>query len=145
MNTKLAVLFLASALAGAIAGEALSVSGSVRDPQGRVVPGAVVSLYSRASNAAVRTTTDARGAYRFEGVAAGDYLLRAEAPGFAARLAGNIHIAASLTEDIELELAGVRAGGGDGFRDAAGSGGSLKDGQCDRRGRYPTARCIRAL
>ena len=108
MNTKLAVLFLASALAGAIAGEALSVSGSVGDPQGRVVPGAVVSLYSRASNAAVRTTTDARGAYRFEGVAAGDYLLRAEAPGFAARLAGNIHIAASLTEDIELELAGVR-------------------------------------
>src|SRR5438105_4955988 len=102
MKTKLFVLFLASAMAEAIAGEALPVSGSVKDPQGRFVPGAVVSLYSRAGNAAVVTTADARGAYRFESVAAGDYLLRADAPGFAGYLADNLHISAPLTHDIAL-------------------------------------------
>ncbi len=108
MKTKQFVLFLVSALAVAIAGEAPSVSGSVRDPQGRVVPGAVVSLYSRAGNAAVTTTADARGAYRFESVAAGDYLLRADAPGFAGYLADDVHVAAPVTRDIALELARVR-------------------------------------
>src|ERR1035438_6765371 len=107
MKTKL-FLLLFFAMAVAIAGEALPVSGSVRDPQGRAVPGATVALYSRTSNAVLKTTTDSGGAYRFEGVAAGDYLLRAEAPGFAARLLENFHVAAPMTEDIALQLAGVR-------------------------------------
>ena len=51
MTTKLLVLFYASAMAVAIAGEAPSVSGSVKDPQGRPVAGAALSLSSRASSA----------------------------------------------------------------------------------------------
>jgi iron complex outermembrane receptor protein len=95
-------------MAVAIAGEAPSVSGSVKDPQGRPVVGAAVSLFSHTSSAAVETTSDARGAYRFEGVEPGDYLLRAEAPGFAVFLEERVRVNASLTRDIALQLAGVR-------------------------------------
>jgi len=108
MTTKLFVLFYASALAVAIAGEAPSVSGSVKDPQGRPVAGAAVSLFSRTSSLAVNTRSDPQGGYRFEGVAPGDYLLRAEAPGFAAFLEERLRVDADLTRDIALELAGVR-------------------------------------
>jgi len=108
MTTKLFVLFYASALAVAIAGEAPSVSGSVKDPQGRPVAGAAVSLFSRSSSTAAATTSNSQGAYRFEEVASGDYLLRAEAPGFAAFLDDRLHVDAPLTRDISLTLAGVR-------------------------------------
>ncbi len=108
MTTKLFVLFFASALAAALAGEAPSVSGTVKDPQSRPVPGAVVTLYSRSSSAASAATTDSQGAYRFPGLAPGDYILRAEAPGFAAYIAENLHVRDSAALDISLQLAGVR-------------------------------------
>jgi len=108
MTTKLFVLFYASALAVAIAGEAPSVSGSVKDPQGRPVVSAAVSLFSRTSSATLATTSDTQGAYRFEGVAAGEYLLRAEAPGFAVFLADHLRVEAAFVRDIALTVAGVR-------------------------------------
>jgi vitamin B12 transporter len=115
MKTKLSLFVLLFAWASftltmtrAMAGEALPVSGSVNDPQGRAVPGAAVTLFSRTSNAAAKTTTDAAGTYRFDAVAAGDYLLRAEAPGFAPYLRENLHVTAAVTADVALELAGVR-------------------------------------
>ena len=108
MTTRLFLVLYASALTVAIAGEAPSVSGSVKDPQGRPVVSAAVSLYSRSSSTAAMTSSNSQGAYRFEGVAPGDYLLRAEAPGFAVFLDGRLHVDAALTRDISLELAGVR-------------------------------------
>ena len=108
MTTKLFVLFYASALAVAIAGEAPSVSGSVKDPQGRPVAGAAVGLFSRSSSAVAATTSNSQGAYRFEEVTPGDYLLRAEAPGFAVFLEDRVRVDSALTRDIALELAGVR-------------------------------------
>ena len=108
MTTKLLVFFYVSAMAVAIAGEAPSVRGSVKDPQGRPVATASVSLFSRGSNSAIATTSDPQGAYRFEQVAPGDYLLRAEAPGFAVFLEERLHVDAPLTRDISLALAGVR-------------------------------------
>ena len=95
-------------MAVAIAGEAPSVSGSVKDPQGRPVAGAAVSLFSRSSTMVAATTSNPQGAYRFEEVAPGDYLLRAEAPGFAVFLEERLHVDASLTRDITLTLAGAR-------------------------------------
>ncbi|MEO8051667.1 MAG: TonB-dependent receptor [Acidobacteriota bacterium] len=108
MTTRLFLLLCASALAVAIAGEAPSVSGSVKDPQGRPVAGATVSLFSRSSSAVAATSSNNQGAYRFEGVAPGDYLLRADAPGFAVFLEDRLNVNAPLTRDISLELAGVR-------------------------------------
>jgi vitamin B12 transporter len=95
-------------MAVAIAGEAPSVSGSVKDPQGRPVVGAAVRLSSRVSSASIATTSDTQGTYRFEGVAAGEYLLRAEAAGFAVFLGNRLFVNGPVTRDIALEVAGVR-------------------------------------
>ena len=70
--------------------------------------GAAVSLSSRVSSASIATTSDAQGTYRFEGVAAGDYLLRAEVAGFAVFLEDRLRVEAAVTRDIRLEVAGVR-------------------------------------
>src|SRR4051794_9662803 len=102
MTTRLLVLFYAAALTVAIAGEAPSVSGSVKDPQGRPVAGAAVSLFLRTSSVAVKTGSDAQGRYRFENLAVGDYLLRAEAPGFSAFLDDRLHVDTAVTRDVAL-------------------------------------------
>lgn len=56
--------------------------GRVSDAQGAAVPGAAVTLYARASNARATTVSDANGDYRFERVAAGDYVIEVSANGF---------------------------------------------------------------
>ena len=86
------------------------LSGTVKDPQGRAVAGAAVTLVSRTGSAGSATTTDTAGAYRFRTLPEGDYLVRVEAPGFAPFLAEDIHLLADgkETRDIVLQLAGVR-------------------------------------
>jgi iron complex outermembrane receptor protein len=94
---------LASAQSGA------SIKGTVKDPQGQPVVGAALSLVSRTGAAASATTSDSSGAYRFAGLPAGDYLLRATAPGFALFLAGDLHLSAGAVEtrEVALQIAGV--------------------------------------
>ena len=94
----------------AVAGTGASVTGTVSDPQGRAVPGAALSLYSETGGAARTTTTDSNGVYRFDALADGNYLLRAEAPGFASFVVESIRLSAGAAdrEDIALQLAGVR-------------------------------------
>src|SRR5918911_3071958 len=62
-----------------------TVAGRVTDPRGAGLPGASVTLYARdhTSEARLSTTADASGSYRFERVAPGEYVLEAEAEGFA--------------------------------------------------------------
>ena len=100
MTTKLFVLSLAAALAVALAGEAPSVSGTVKDPQGRPVPGAAITLYSRSSAAASTATTDSQGRYSFPSLTAGDYVVRAEVPGFAVYLAESFRLDTPVRQNI---------------------------------------------
>jgi len=60
-----------------------SLRGRVTDERGGLIPGAEVRL-SGADGTERTTTTDAEGAYYFAGLAAGAYVLRAKAGGFAA-------------------------------------------------------------
>src|SRR5580698_2989872 len=86
-----------------------SITGAIKDPQGRPVPGATLTLYSRTGAAGNATTSDSTGTYRMEGLPPGDYLLRAEAPGFAVFLAEDIRLNAdaTATREIVLQIAGV--------------------------------------
>jgi vitamin B12 transporter len=88
-----------------------SLSGVIKDPQGRPVPGATVRLFSRTgSGGSSSTTSDSSGVYRFQGLPAGDYILRADAPGFATFLAEDVPLtpAAPRLLDAVLQVAGVR-------------------------------------
>src|SRR5215211_7664978 len=69
----------ATVLAQATAANSATIAGHVIDPQGASLPGARVTLYARESTLRLTTTTDATGAYRFERLAPGEYLIEAEA------------------------------------------------------------------
>jgi len=105
---KIILAFLIVSVASAESGA--SLTGSVKDPQGRPVPSAALTLASRSGSIASATTSDSTGEYRFAGLPPGEYLIRAEAPGFAPFVAEGIHLAAGAPEklDILLQLAGVR-------------------------------------
>jgi iron complex outermembrane receptor protein len=87
-----------------------TLAGTVKDPQGRAVPGAALTLVSRTGSATSATTSDPGGAYRFRALPGGDYLVRVEAPGFAPLLVEDIHLSEGAAEsrDVVLQLAGVR-------------------------------------
>ena len=58
------------------------VTGTVFDPQGAVIPFAVVSLINRETGEFRTMNADAEGSYQFADLPAGSYTLRAEASGF---------------------------------------------------------------
>jgi len=86
-----------------------SLSGGVRDPQGRAVAGASLALYSRSASTSINTISDSSGSYHFDGLAPGGYILRAEAPGFATFFDENLQLTADSPKsmDIALQLAGI--------------------------------------
>lgn len=105
------VAIVLSCLAGAARAEpSVSLAGFVRDPQGRSVPGASVTLVSHSGTAGAGVTSDSAGAYRFQGLPEGDYLIRVEAAGFATFLAEDIYLRAGASEwrDVVLQIAGLR-------------------------------------
>jgi iron complex outermembrane receptor protein len=102
MKPILTLVLLIFPLAGA------SLTGIVKDPQGRGVPGASVTLVSESGAAGNSTTTDSNGDYRFEALPEGAYVLQVEAPGFAAAIIPGVRLAASEKRDVPLDLAGVR-------------------------------------
>ena len=107
-----ALLTAAHVPAWAQGGGGASVAGRVTDAQGAGLPGASVTLYARErTQLRFSTTTDAAGAYRFERLAAGAYLVEAEAEGFAHSAAREVTVAreGTTTLDVHLEVAGVRA------------------------------------
>ncbi|HST51932.1 MAG TPA: TonB-dependent receptor [Pyrinomonadaceae bacterium] len=87
-----------------------SLSGRVTDPRGAAIQGASVTLYARGrTQLRLSTTTDAQGAYRFERLAPGEYLLEAGAEGFARSAAREVAVerGAKSALDVQLEVAAV--------------------------------------
>src|SRR5499427_9297605 len=62
---------------------ATTLSGSVADPQGSVIPGATVRLLRQADSLRTETQTDSQGQFLFANLDPGEYRLSAESPGFA--------------------------------------------------------------
>ncbi|MCA1564151.1 MAG: TonB-dependent receptor [Acidobacteria bacterium] len=89
-----------------------AIAGRVTDAQGASVAGAIMTLYARAPQLRRLTAvSDAGGAYRFERLAAGEYLIEADARGFAPAVAQKVRVerGQTTTLDLALEVAGVRA------------------------------------
>ena len=101
----------ALALAQATASSNSGITGHVKDPQGASLPGATVTLYARERTFRLTTITDSTGIYHFAKLAPGEYLVEAEAEGFASASARRVVVerGQEVTLDIPLELAGVRS------------------------------------
>ena len=107
----LLVLFISFSTGAAGQNSALGpvITVRVTDPQGAIVLKAAVTLYTRDNRVRLRGFTDEKGTYQFDKLAPGEYLIEAEAPGFARAPAQVLRIErnAPATLNISLPLAGI--------------------------------------
>ncbi len=87
-----------------------SLSGTVTDPSGALVPGATVTLVSDATRAERSAVTSSAGIFDFQALQPGDYTITVEASGFktaiARKIVVNVATAASVIIPLEVGLAG---------------------------------------
>ena len=82
-----------------------TVTGTVTDPSGAVIPNANVTLTQKETNAKRDTTTNSAGIYRFEAVDLGTYTLAVTAQGFGEAEVANIVVANQVANfDVQLKL-----------------------------------------
>ena len=100
------LLFLAAAAWGAVAG---SISGTVKDPSGSVVPNATVTLREVNTGISHQAHANAKGYYTFPVLPVGHYELNVQASGFQSYRRTDIELDtdAALTLDASLEIGGV--------------------------------------
>lgn len=82
------------------------ISGTIRDEQGAVLPGATVTLINQESGVSRTTVSEADGAYRFLALPPGKYSLRATLSGFAIEEVHDIGITIGLElrRDFTLKI-----------------------------------------
>jgi Carboxypeptidase regulatory-like domain/TonB dependent receptor len=93
----------------ALASTSGSISGTVKDPAGKVVPGAAISVREIATGAVHQTQTDSKGYYALPVLPVGHYELDIRATGFGLYERKDIVLDtnAALTEDATLALGGI--------------------------------------
>jgi hypothetical protein len=115
MGTTRAAVCLTAALAlalpraaGAQTMGSATVTGTVRDQSGGVVPGATVRIRNHETNQTEETVTNEQGRYRLLNVPVGDYHVSVELAGFATRNVNlTLGVGASVDVPIVLEPAAV--------------------------------------
>ena len=103
------VLFLVLSLVAASAlaqGTSSTISGTVRDSSGAVVPGATIDVANAETGRVRSITTDATGRYRVTGLEAGHYSVKASLEGFKTTTVDrvNVPIASERVVDVTTEL-----------------------------------------
>ena len=99
-----ALLFLCSAVPALGQSTFGSILGTVKDPSGDVVPGAVVMLTNRGTSAVRTLATDQGGSYSFVNVDAGTYELTVEVSGFQKILYTTLDLQARETKRVDASL-----------------------------------------
>jgi hypothetical protein len=86
-----------------------TLTGTILDPSGAIVPGATVVAVNNATGVESRTTSTSGGAYTLPYLPAGTYTIRVSAPGFRTSTAENVilRVAQDLTVNISLEVGTV--------------------------------------
>ena len=86
-----------------------TLTGTVTDPNGAVVPGATINATNIATNISSVTTTNQEGTYTFTALPPGEYTVAVEVSGFKRSLQTGIilQIAETSRLDIPLEVGGV--------------------------------------
>lgn len=88
-----------------------TVSGTVKDPNGAVVPGATIALVNEATTVERTVTTNDQGFYRFDAVDLGTYTVRVAAPNFTTLVRSGVTVVANqiVTVDADLQVGGQGA------------------------------------
>ena len=116
MRTKLLVLLAAAvllipSLSTAQIGQTGTLTGTVADQSGAVLPGVTVTATGESVIGGARTTvTDENGIYRFPALPPGTYTVSAELSGFKPFSQENVRLqlGQTLTVDPKLEVGGFR-------------------------------------
>ena len=69
-----------------------SFAGTITDESGALIAGATISLWNQRTEAALYTSTDSEGQFKFDSLEAGAYKLRIEAQGFVANEEGSVYL-----------------------------------------------------
>ena len=112
-------VFRAVVLSGALCGLSLSpafspaavaqvaggatITGSVLDGKGGLLPKAAVTVRNEAAGKTINVVTDATGHFTLSGLSAGTYNVQATAPGFGTTIKG-VRVAENGTQDVALTL-----------------------------------------
>src|ERR1017187_2808764 len=85
-----------------------SISGTVTDPGGAVMPGALVTAINTANNIERTMTTGPKGTYSFQELPVGNYEIRVDAPNFkpCRRLGVVLNANSALLLDTQLSVGG---------------------------------------
>ncbi|MGZ4814754.1 MAG: outer membrane beta-barrel protein [Terriglobales bacterium] len=81
-----------------------SLSGVVKDPQDKVIPGATLTLTNIATNTVRTQKSNAQGVYSFDLLPPGDYRLQVEAAGFRKQVLENIHVLIAKMTGLDVQL-----------------------------------------
>ena len=92
LSAVVSVPALISPFAAFAQGTTATLSGTVSDPTGAIIPGAKATLTGVKSGATRTTIANSAGIFVFAAVPTGDYDVRVEMPGFEATLLHNIHL-----------------------------------------------------
>src|SRR5438094_6111115 len=108
----LLALVAAAVLPGSASAQAVTgtMSGTVVDPQGRVIPGATVTVISEATKDPRDAVTDARGEFQVTNLQPGLYTVKISLSGFRTLERKNIVLSAGerlAVPDLALELGSV--------------------------------------
>ncbi len=87
-----------------------SLSGTVTDPSGAVVPGAAVTVHSLATGADRKIVTDAAGIYVVPSLQPGDYKVQATAAGFSPSPSQKVTLNVDQKVTVNMQLAVSAAG-----------------------------------
>ena len=82
-----------------------SISGTIKDSTGGVIPGAMVTVMNIALSTEYKTTTDTRGYYSFPSLPVGRYNLTFEATGFKQQKKNNVTVDADSAVEVGINLA----------------------------------------
>jgi len=107
VRLTIAVAALLLAFSGAAMAQQFygTITGTVSDPSGAVVPNATIKVINVDTNVTVVLKTNAAGVYVANNLIVGTYRVEAEAVGFKRAIASRIPLEVGATPKLDLELA----------------------------------------
>src|ERR1700739_21988 len=113
-------------------GTSATLSGTVYDPSGTVVPGANISVKNLATQQSIEMRTDSLGRYSVANLTAGEYEVSVSAQGYSTNVT-KLTIEAGAAKTVDITLGGVLSLGDLGFAPSQTQGSVQEQARLDKR------------